>query len=74
VTLHEFNEHVALEVRTTIELLSKMFNIPVTVKGGAEGRMSFAGPKRGVFSGQVTWEFDADAVPEIPIGTAAKAP
>jgi hypothetical protein len=74
VTLYEFNEHVAIEVRTTIELLSKMFNIPVTVNGGAEGRMAFAGPKRGVFSGQVRWEFDADAVPDIPLGSAAKAP
>lgn len=72
MTLHEFNEHVALEVKTTVELLSQMFKIPVTVSGGTEGRMTFAGPKRGIFSGRVTWEFDADAVPDIPVGTETR--
>jgi hypothetical protein len=69
MTLDEFNDHIAYEVKTTVELLSKMYGVPITVAGGAEGRVAFSGPMRGVFSGRVTWEFDGDAVPQMPAGT-----
>ena len=71
MTLDEFNEHIALEVKTTVELLAKMYNVPITVAGGTEGRMALSGPMRGVFSGRVTWEFDGDAVPQMPTGADA---
>lgn len=74
MTLNEFNDLIALEVKTTVELLSKMYGVPVTVGGGPDGRMAFSGPMRGVFSGQVTWEFDADSVPQIPIGPEVQTP
>jgi len=74
MTLTEFNDLVAFEVKTTVELLSQVHGIPVTVASGVEGRMAFSGPRRGVLTGQMSWEIDADAVPAIPLGAAVKSP